>query len=120
MDEAIAAALQTDQLIDITTTGRKTGEARRIEISFPQRVDGALYRISTPGPRGWFANLIANAQFTVHLKQSAKSGIPATATPVLDKAEGRRVCGFDHGAAWLGEAATRDRRLDYIERPRTG
>ncbi len=32
MDPALEKALETDRVIDITTTGRKTGEPRRIEI----------------------------------------------------------------------------------------
>ena len=39
MDATTLAALGRDQVIDITTTGRKSGEQRRIEIWF-HRVDG--------------------------------------------------------------------------------
>ena len=90
MNDQIQSALQHDRLIDITTIGRKTGEARRIEIGL-QRLNGELYLIVLPGKRGWFANLIANPEFTLHLKQSAQQDIPAVAEPVRDKAEKRRI-----------------------------
>ena len=42
MNEQIQKALRDDLVIDITTTGRQTGEARRIEIWF-HNLDGRLY-----------------------------------------------------------------------------
>ena len=41
MNSQIAQALVTDRVIDITTTGRKSGEARRMEIWF-YNLDGKL------------------------------------------------------------------------------
>jgi deazaflavin-dependent oxidoreductase (nitroreductase family) len=91
MNNQAASALATDQVIDITTTGRKTGEPRRIEIWF-HRVDGRYYITGTPGrPRSWYANLLAHPQFTFHLKQSATADLPATARPVTDTAEREKV-----------------------------
>lgn len=85
----IEQALAQDRIIDITTTGRKTGEARRIEIWF-HRVDGRFYITGTPGARGWYANMLEHPDFTFHLKESAQADLPARATPVLG-AEKRRV-----------------------------
>jgi deazaflavin-dependent oxidoreductase (nitroreductase family) len=91
MDDAAARALQTDQIIDITTTGRQSGEPRRIEIWF-HRLGGAYYITGTPGrPRSWYANLVANPSFVFHLKQSAVADLHATARPVTDPAERTRV-----------------------------
>jgi len=90
MDAAIEGALTNDSLIDITTIGRKTGNPSRIEIAF-HNFDGALYITGTPGRRDWYANLVANPQFTFHLKQSAQADISATATPITDEAERRQV-----------------------------
>jgi len=90
MDEAIQRALQQDQLIDITTTGRKTGRPRRIEIWFHYQ-DDDLYLTGTPGGRSWYANLLAHPDFTFHLKQSVRQDIPARATPITDKANRREV-----------------------------
>ena len=86
---SIEQALATDRVIDITTTGRKTGEARRIEIWF-HRIDGRIYITGTPGARSWYANLVANPDFTFHLKESAQADLAATATPV-EGAEKERV-----------------------------
>ena len=76
MNNEAASALATDQVIDITTTGRQTGQPRRIEIWF-HRVDDQYYITGTPGrPRSWYANLLAHPQFTFHLKQSATATCP--------------------------------------------
>jgi deazaflavin-dependent oxidoreductase (nitroreductase family) len=91
MDDKAASALATDRVIDITTTGRRSGEPRRIEIWF-HRVSGGYYITGTPGrPRSWYANLLAYPQFTFHLKESATADLPATARPVTDTAEREKV-----------------------------
>jgi deazaflavin-dependent oxidoreductase (nitroreductase family) len=90
MDAAIERALKSDGLIDITTVGRKTGNPSRIEIAF-HNFDGTLYISGMPGRRDWYANLVANPQFTFHLKQSTRADIPARATPITDEAARRRV-----------------------------
>jgi deazaflavin-dependent oxidoreductase (nitroreductase family) len=86
MDESIKQALQHDRTIDITTTGRKTGQPRRTEIWF-HNVEERLYITGTPGRRDWYANLLAYPEFTFHLKQSIRADLPARATAVLDKAQ---------------------------------
>ena len=83
MDPKIAAALKSDKTIDITTIGRKSGQPRRIEIWF-HNVDDKLYITGQPGKRDWFANLLANPDFTFHLKGSVHADIPATARNVVD------------------------------------
>ena len=88
MDPAVEAALSTDKVIDITTIGRKSGEARRIEIWF-HFVEGHYFITGRPGPRSWFANLIANPEFTFHLKESAQADLPARARVISDPAERR-------------------------------
>ena len=81
MDEAVRQALERDRTIDITTTGRNTGQPRRKEIWF-HNIEGRLYITGTPGSRDWYANLVANPQFTFHLKQSAQADLAARATPI--------------------------------------
>jgi deazaflavin-dependent oxidoreductase (nitroreductase family) len=90
MDEAIRTALERDLVIDITTTGRKTGRPRRKEIWF-HNVDGQLYITGSPGRRDWYANLLANPEFTFHLKRSAQADLPARATPIRDQARRREI-----------------------------
>ena len=90
MDAEIERALKTDRLIDITTVGRKTGNPTKIEIAF-HNFDGVLYITGTPGRRDWYANLVANPQFTFHLKQSTQADIPAKAIPITDAATRRDV-----------------------------
>jgi deazaflavin-dependent oxidoreductase (nitroreductase family) len=91
MSDETATALAQDRVIDITTTGRKSGQPRRIEIWF-HRVDGRYFITGTPGrPRDWYANLVAHPAFTFHLKESATADLPATARAVTDPAEREKV-----------------------------
>ncbi len=90
MDSTVEQALKHDDLIDITTAGRKTGKPHRVEIAF-HNFDGMLYITGSPGTRDWYANLLAKPRFTFHLKQSSQADIPAQAIPITDEAERRRV-----------------------------
>ena len=51
MDDAVRQALERDTLIDITTTGRRTGMPRRTEIWFHYQ-DGRILITGSPGARG--------------------------------------------------------------------
>lgn len=90
IDDKIRRALQTNDTIDITTVGRKSGEPRRIEIWFRQ-VDGRIYITGTPGTRDWYANLLHNPHFTFHLKESVYADLPAQARFINDIDERRRI-----------------------------
>lgn len=90
MDPSIKTALESDRLIDITTTGRKTGEPRRLEMWF-HNLEGRVYITGMPGRRGWYANLLATPQFTFHLKDSAQADLDAVARPITDESERRSV-----------------------------
>ena len=81
-----------DRTIDITTTGRRTGAPRRIEIVF-YRLDGDIYLSGVPAPRqrDWLTNLSAHPQFTFHLKHGTPTDLAAVATVITDPAERRRV-----------------------------
>ena len=89
-DPAVAAALANDLVIDITTSGRASGEPRRIEIWY-HVVDGRYYITGRPGPRSWYANLLAEPKLTFHLKESAQADLSATARAVTDPEEKRGV-----------------------------
>lgn len=84
MDAAATDALARGGVIDITTVGAKTGSHRRIEIVFHQ-FDGNYYITGRPGfKRDWLANLIANPQFTLHLKGASGADVSATAREITD------------------------------------
>lgn len=95
MDERVQQALQQDRVIDITTIGRKSGRPRRKEIWF-HNLDGRLYITGRPGPRDWYSNMLANPEFTFHLKQSAQADLRAKATPLLDPDQRREVLSGIH------------------------
>ncbi|MFC9946760.1 nitroreductase family deazaflavin-dependent oxidoreductase [Streptomyces pratensis] len=90
--EIVPAAGTRERIIDITTTGRRTGRPRRIEIFF-YRASGRTYLCSgTSGrPTSWYANLLAHPYFTFHLKHGVRADLRARAVPVTDEEERRRV-----------------------------
>ncbi|GAB2450839.1 deazaflavin-dependent oxidoreductase (nitroreductase family) [Conyzicola lurida] len=97
MDERIRRALAitpaspaSARTVDVSTTGARTGRTRRIEIWF-YRVDGEIYLTTQPAVRSWYANLLANPRFTFHVKNGAHADLDATAKPVLDIDERRRI-----------------------------
>src|SRR3990172_1660402 len=90
MRPEIRSALQRGGIIDITTTGRKSGRPHRIEIAF-HGLGGRVYISGMPGRRDWYANLLAKPDFTFHLKRGLKADLAARATPILDEAERRRL-----------------------------
>ena len=97
MDERIQRALaitpasrSRDRTIDITTIGARSGRPRRLEIWF-YRVDGEIYLTTQPAKRSWYANLLAKPEFTFHLKNGVRADLAATAEPILDPLERRRI-----------------------------
>ena len=93
LDPAIWRALGHGHTIDMTTTGRVTGQARRIEIVF-HNFGGHIYISGIPNPRherAWLLNLRANPNLTFHLKAFVQADLPATAREITDVAERREV-----------------------------
>ena len=93
MDPAIRAALARGGIIDITTTGRRSGEPRRIEIVF-HNVGGRIVISGMPRrdhTRAWIRNLEADPRLTFHLKQGLTADLPATARIVTDEVERREL-----------------------------
>ena len=78
--------------VDITTTGRRSGEPRRIELAF-RRVKDTIYLTGVPmqQPRSWLLNLTEHPEFTFHLKNGVVADLPATATVITDPGERRQV-----------------------------
>jgi deazaflavin-dependent oxidoreductase (nitroreductase family) len=90
-DPRIDEALAHGHLIDITTTGRRSGEPRRIELVF-HNIDGSIYISGRPGwPRDWIANLLAHPRMTFHLKRGIVADLPARGRVILDRAERERI-----------------------------
>jgi deazaflavin-dependent oxidoreductase (nitroreductase family) len=90
--DAIDAALERGQTIDITTTGRHSGKPRRIEIVF-HNIGGRIYISGMPRreKRNWLLNLEADPRFTFHLKGRTHADLPAVARVIDDEAERREV-----------------------------
>ncbi|MCK6068229.1 MULTISPECIES: nitroreductase/quinone reductase family protein [Microbacterium] len=76
--------------VDITTIGARSGKPRRIEIWF-HHIYGRWYLSSTPARRDWYANLVANPQFTFHLKHGIHADLRATAIPITEPAQKRPI-----------------------------
>lgn len=105
MDDRIRRALTRGHTIDITTTGRRTGEARRIEIVF-HVIDGHLYISGMPRAdrkRAWLLNLEADPHLVFHLKGAVKADLPATARPIDDPEERRAVAEWIARNAWRNQ-----------------
>jgi len=93
MDDSIRRALTEGGTIDITTTGRRSGRPRRIEIVF-HVIGGRTYISGMPRAdrkRRWLSNLEADPRLTVHLKRGVTADLPATARVVTDIAERRAI-----------------------------
>ena len=101
MDARIQRALSRGHTIDITTTGRRSAQPRRIEIVF-FNLDGRIYITGMPNSRrkrAWLLNLEADPRMTFHLKRAVKADLPATARVIADEAERRPI--LQHvGRAW--------------------
>jgi deazaflavin-dependent oxidoreductase (nitroreductase family) len=102
MDDQIRRALARGHLIDITTTGRRTGEPRRLEIVF-HNIDGRLIITGSPRAdrkRAWLYNLEQDPHLTIHLKGSAKADLPATARVITDAVERSQIADWVVKNAW--------------------
>lgn len=101
--EALRRFLDRGGLIDITTTGRRTGEPRRLEIVF-HNIDGRLVITGRPSrrTRAWIHNLEADARMTFHVKGPLRADLPAHARIVTDPAERRAIADWVARNAWTG------------------
>lgn len=96
--DLVRVELADDLTVDITTTGRRSGQPRRIEI-WMLDVDGRFFITGTPGRRDWMANLSEDPSLVVHLKRHAHVDLTARAAPVDDPVTRRSV--LEHlTAAW--------------------
>lgn len=89
MDSATTTALTAGGICDITTTGARSGKPHRIEIAF-HHLDGEWFIAGKPGfKRDWLANLKANPEFTLHLRNGAD--VTGRASEITDPAERDRI-----------------------------
>ena len=104
MKDSLRNTPETARKIDITTTGRRSGRPRRIEVRL-YNLDGLLYLTGTPGIRDWYANLLANPVLTIHLKEGVLADLPASATPIRDPDRRSEVLSLIHelGRGRLGQ-----------------
>lgn len=90
-DVRVQEALTHGHLVDITTTGRRSGRPRRIELAF-HPIGEKVYISGRPGwPRGWIANLHADPRMTFHLKGAFAADLPATGRVITDRTERERI-----------------------------
>ncbi len=92
LDPSLRDLLDRIETVEITTTGRASGLPRRIEIWMYQ-IDNRYIITGTPGPRDWYANVVASPQLTLHLPGAID--LSATVTVVEDADFRRRVFSAD-------------------------
>jgi deazaflavin-dependent oxidoreductase (nitroreductase family) len=110
VDERIAGALARGHLIDITTTGRRTGQARRVELVF-HNIDGRVIISGMPRAnrkRAWLLNLEDDPHLTFHLKGAVTADLPAMARVITDPTDRRAI------ADWITTNAWRDYDVDAV------
>jgi len=91
MDQAVIEALNNGGIADITTIGRRSGLPRRIEIYF-HHFDGQFYLTGKPGfKRDWQANIVANPEFTLHLKRGPTGDLVVRGETEPDRDERARI-----------------------------
>jgi len=91
MEQSVREAMDRGGIADITTTGRKTGNPSRIEIYF-HHFDGDYYLTGQPrGPRDWNANILANSEFTLHLKRGITADVKVVGQSEADPDERARI-----------------------------
>ena len=99
-NDAIRAALARGGIIDLTTTGRTSGEPRRIEIVL-HAIDGHIVISGMPRAekRAWLANVEADPRVTIHLKQDVVADLSGAAR-VITEEEDRRALLAHVARAW--------------------
>ncbi|MFV0308041.1 MAG: nitroreductase/quinone reductase family protein [Desertimonas sp.] len=90
VDDRLTRALAGHRTFDVTTTGRRTGNRRRIEIWYFV-VDDDLYITGTPGRRDWIANLHADERLTVHITHGAPVDFDGRGEVITDVDERRAI-----------------------------
>ncbi|WFE64150.1 nitroreductase/quinone reductase family protein [Micromonospora sp. WMMD714] len=91
--------LERQRTVEISTTGRWSGQPRRTEI-WRYRAGGRYWLTGSPGSRDWYANMLAHPEFTLHL---ADLDLPVRGRPVTDPDERAEVFGeIVPALSWAG------------------
>lgn len=113
MDPPVERGLERGGIVDITTTGRRSGQPRRIEI-FLHNFDGVLWLTGRPGfPRDWVANLKKDPSMTLHLKRGVSADLPAKGTVITDPTEKAPIILRARVDSWRADPAQARADLDY-------
>ena len=113
MDTRVKQAMDSGGIADITTTGRKTGLPRRVEIYFHQ-FDGDYYLTGRPGfKRDWEANIKANPDFTLHLKRGIAADVPVVGETEPDAEKRAAIIFRALTESWGSEPGKAHANLDY-------
>ena len=93
MDARVHDALGHYQTIDLTTTGRRTGKDRRIEIAL-HNLGGRLLISGMPfagRTRAWLLNIRADPGVTLHLRANPPIDVAGDAHEITDPEERRAL-----------------------------
>jgi deazaflavin-dependent oxidoreductase (nitroreductase family) len=100
------AALAATRTIDLTTTGRQTGQPRTVEIWW-FHVDGRFFITGTPGRRDWYANVLSDPEVAI---STPIGSFAASAVPVTD-IDSRRAVFTDPAANWYSGQSELERLI---------
>lgn len=101
------ATLAAHRTIDLTTTGRRSGRSRRIEIWW-FHVDDRFIITGTPGRRDWLANIRADPTIIIHV---GGEDIGARAVPI-DDLEFRRRFFTRPATSWYSSQSELERLVE--------
>ncbi|HZD24186.1 MAG TPA: nitroreductase/quinone reductase family protein [Acidimicrobiia bacterium] len=109
----MSKALSRGGIVDITTTGRRTGQPHRMEI-YLHSLDGSLWLTGKPGfPRDWVANLSSDPSMTIHLKNDVKADVPAFGTVITDPEDKAKVILQARVRSWGADPDQARAELDH-------
>ena len=96
--------LAATRTIDLTTTGRHSGNPARIEIWW-FHVEDRFIITGTPGKRDWYANVLANPDVVIHAPFGDYSGRAS----IIEDADFKRRVFTDPQISWYRSQTELDR-----------
>ena len=107
LDPDTIALLARTRTIDLTTIGRQSGQPSTIEIWW-FHFEGRFIVTGTPGPRDWYANVLANRSVMIRVRSAEHRG---QARAVADRAFRQRFF-TDGPTRWY---STQSQLTDLVE-----